>query len=63
MYAAGYTPPIAGVKTAPGTVLDPEMQDAANTFEKMYPGINDQVRAGTALVRQPSMVRLRGRRR
>jgi len=46
MYAAGYTPPIAGVKTAPGTVLDPEMQDAANAFEKMYPGITIKFEPG-----------------
>ena len=39
MYAAGYTPPIPGVKAAPGTVADPEMQTAANAFEKIYPGI------------------------
>ena len=39
MYAATYTPPITGVKTAPGTIADPEMQSAANAFEKMYPGI------------------------
>ena len=39
MYAAGYTPPIRGVKAAPGTVADPEMQTAANAFEKIYPGI------------------------
>jgi len=42
----GYTPPIAGVKTAPGTVLDPEMQDAANAFEKMYPGITIKFEPG-----------------
>ena len=34
-----YTPPITGVKQAPGTIADPEMQSAANAFEKMYPGI------------------------
>ena len=39
MYASTYTPPITGVKQAPGTIADPEMQDAANAFEKLYPGI------------------------
>ena len=39
MFASTYTPPITGVKQAPGTIADPEMQSAANTFEKMYPGI------------------------
>jgi raffinose/stachyose/melibiose transport system substrate-binding protein len=39
MYASNYNPPITGVKVAPGTVVDPEMQVAANAFHKMYPGI------------------------
>ena len=39
MFASTYTPPITGVKQAPGTIADPEMQSAANAFEKMYPGI------------------------
>jgi raffinose/stachyose/melibiose transport system substrate-binding protein len=37
--AGEYTPAIAGIKVAPGSVADPAMQDAANAFEKMYPGI------------------------
>ncbi len=40
MFASTYTPPLTGVKQAPGTVADPEMlAAAANAFEKMYPGI------------------------
>ena len=39
MFASTYTPPITGVKQAPGTIADPEMQAAANAFQKLYPGI------------------------
>ena len=42
MYAATYTPPITGVKQAPGTIADPEMQSAANAFEKDVPRDQDQ---------------------
>jgi raffinose/stachyose/melibiose transport system substrate-binding protein len=47
MYAAGYTPPLAGIKPAPGTVADPEMLTAAAAFEKMYPGIKIQFVPGS----------------
>lgn len=40
MYASSYDPAIRGVKAAPGTVVDPEMQVAANAFHKLYPGIS-----------------------
>ena len=48
MYAASYDPPIAGFKTAPGTITDPEMQTAANAFEKMYPNVKIQFIPPTA---------------
>ena len=53
MYASTYTPPITGVKQAPGTIADPEMQDAANAFEKLYPGITINFVPGTRRVRDP----------
>jgi hypothetical protein len=48
MAASAYTPPLPGVKVAPGTVADPEMQVAANTFHKMYPGITIKFIPSTA---------------
>ncbi len=48
MYAASYDPPIAGYKVAPGSITDPEMQTAANAFEKMYPNIKIQFIPPTA---------------
>lgn len=48
MYAASYDPPIPGYKPAPGSVTDPEMQTAANAFEKMYPNIKIQFIPPTA---------------
>lgn len=48
MYASSYDPAIKGVKPAPGTVVDPAMQNAANAFEKMYPGIKIQFVPPTA---------------
>ncbi len=48
MAAGGYTPPLKGVKVAPGTVADPAMQDAANAFEKMYPNIHIKFVPSTA---------------
>ena len=37
--AGAYTPAISGIKVAPGSESDPEMQAAADAFHKMYPGI------------------------
>jgi ABC-type glycerol-3-phosphate transport system substrate-binding protein len=37
--AGAYTPHISGIKVAPGSASDSAMQDAANAFEKDYPGI------------------------
>ena len=62
MYASTYTPPITGVKQAPGTIADPEMQAAANAFEKMYPGIKIQFVPGAREFGTPT-VHFRGRRR
>jgi ABC-type glycerol-3-phosphate transport system substrate-binding protein len=39
MYAGEYTPPIPGVKPAPGTVPDNALNLAAAEFESHYPGI------------------------
>ncbi len=54
MYAAGYTPPIPGVKTAPGTVADPEMQDRRERVRENVPRDQDQLRAGTAHGSEPA---------
>jgi raffinose/stachyose/melibiose transport system substrate-binding protein len=48
--AGEYTPAIAGVKLAPGTLSDTEMQSAANAFHKIYPGINIKFEPQTATI-------------
>jgi hypothetical protein len=53
MAASTYTPPLKGVKIAPGTVADPAMQDAANAFSKMYPGIHIKFVPTTAEIGTP----------
>jgi raffinose/stachyose/melibiose transport system substrate-binding protein len=53
MAASTYTPPLKGVKIAPGTVADPAMQDAANAFSKVYPGIHIKFVPTTAEIGTP----------
>jgi ABC-type glycerol-3-phosphate transport system substrate-binding protein len=53
MAAGGYTPPLKGVKVAPGTVADPAMQQAANAFTKMYPKIHIKFVPSTAQIGTP----------
>jgi raffinose/stachyose/melibiose transport system substrate-binding protein len=53
MAAGGYTPPLKGVKIAPGTVADPAMQQAANAFTKQYPGIHIKFVPSTAEIGTP----------
>src|ERR1700761_5564778 len=53
MAAGGYTPPLKGVKIAPGTVADPAMQQAANAFTKIYPGVHIKFVPSTAEIGTP----------
>ncbi|HEX4255427.1 MAG TPA: ABC transporter substrate-binding protein [Streptosporangiaceae bacterium] len=53
MAAGGYTPPLKGVKIAPGTVADPAMQQAANAFTKLYPGVHIKFVPSTAEIGTP----------
>ncbi len=53
MAAGGYTPPLKGVKIAPGTVADPAMQQAANAFTKMYPNVHIKFIPSTAQIGTP----------
>lgn len=53
MAAGGYTPPLKGVKIAPGTVADPAMQQAANAFTKLYPNVHIKFIPSTAQIGTP----------
>ena len=53
MAAGGYTPPLKGVKIAPGTVADPAMQQAANAFTKQYPNVHIKFVPSTAEIGTP----------
>lgn len=48
MAAGGYTPPLPGVKVAPGAVASAGMQKAADAFHQMYPNITIKFVPSTA---------------